>query len=512
MIEIECPKCHTVFEEDESKFASIVQQVRDKEFHKELEAQVATIKAAHASELEAALAKAAGDARDEASAKDEEIASLKAQMEAMAKQQELEVETRLAEARREADVLREQVKQEQSAAESKVREALSKAALESERERAEVERTASERAARIQSLEQELASTKESFAKDRALAVSEVRQQLEGERDRFRHEAELARKDNEQLKQAAEAQRAEAARNLETIISEKDKEIENIKNLRVQQTVKMVGEELEQHCETEFNLMRNAFPNATFEKDNTVEEGTKGDYIFRAYDEDGTEYLSIMFEMKNEEDGSTHKKRNRDHFDKLDRDRTKKNCEYAVLVSTLEKDDKFYNQGIVDVSLQSGHDLMYVIRPQFFIPLLSILSTTAKSSVKYRRKVRQLESESIDISYFNQALGEFKTGFGRDYEHASAKLNDAMDGIDKAIKQLEKIKESFRLTETHLTRANKKAEELTIKRLTKRSPMLAERFEALPEQDSSPVEPDQVEGPDDDASDAPADAPTDACD
>jgi hypothetical protein len=183
-----------------------------------------------------------------------------------------------------------------------------------------------------------------------------------------------------------------------------------------------------------------------------------------------------------------------------------------VLVSTLEKDDKFYNQGIVDVSLQSGHDLMYVIRPQFFIPLLSILSTTAKSSVKYRRKVRQLESESIDISYFNQALGEFKTGFGRDYEHASAKLNDAMDGIDKAIKQLEKIKESFRLTETHLTRANKKAEELTIKRLTKRSPMLAERFEALPEQDSSPVEPDQVEGPDDDASDAPTDAPTDVRD
>ena len=497
MIEIECPKCHTVFEEDESKFASIVQQVRDREFHKELEAQVATVKAAHKSELDAALAKAAGDARDETSRKDEEIASLKAQMEALKKQQELEVETRLAEARREADILREQVKQEHDAAESKVREALSQAALESERKRAEVERTADERAARIKSLEQELVSAKESFEKDRALAVSEVRQQLEGERDRFRHEAELARKDNEALKQSAEAQRRDAALNLEQLIREKDKEIENIKNLRAQQTVKMVGEELEQHCETEFNKMRAAFPNATFGKDNTVEEGTKGDYIFRAFDEDGTEYLSIMFEMKNEEESSTHKKRNQDHFDKLDRDRKKKNCEYAVLVSTLEKDNDFYNQGIVDVSGLSGHDLMFVIRPQFFMPLLSFLSAAAKSSVKYRREVERLKSESVDIGFFNQALGEFKAGFGRDYEHASAKLTDAMDGIDKAIKQLERIKESFRLTETHLTRANKKAEELTIKRLTKSSPMLAERFEALSEQDASPVEPDRIEGPDD---------------
>ena len=327
--------------------------------------------------------------------------------------------------------------------------------------------------------------------------MSEVRQQLEGERDRFRHEAELARKDNEALKQSAEVQRRDAALNLEQLIREKDKEIENIKNLRAQQTVKMVGEELEQHCETEFNKMRAAFPNATFGKDNTVEEGTKGDYIFRAFDEDGTEYLSIMFEMKNEEESSTHKKRNQDHFDKLDRDRKKKNCEYAVLVSTLEKDNDFYNQGIVDVSGMSGHDLMFVIRPQFFMPLLSFLSAAAKSSVKYRREVERLKSESVDIGFFNQALGEFKAGFGRDYEHASAKLTDAMDGIDKAIKQLERIKESFRLTETHLTRANKKAEELTIKRLTKSSPMLAERFEALSEQDASPVEPDRIEGPDD---------------
>lgn len=413
MIEIECPKCHTVFEEDESKFASIVKQVRDREFQRELEAHIKLMEDAKASAVAQAQAELRSQLMEEISQKDLQIARLRQDQELLNQQQD---------------------------------------------------------------------RLKQQYEAQAQLAIREATSSLERERDSFKHKAELAQVDVKRLESSLEETKRESARNVEQAIRMKDEEIERLKNFQSKLTIKMIGESLEQHCEIEFNKWRSAFPYAQFGKDNTVTDHSKGDYVFRDFDEQGVEYLSIMFEMKNEEEHSTNRKRNQDHFDKLDRDRTNKKCEYAVLVSTLERDNDFYNQGIVDVSAMSGHERMYVIRPQFFIPLLTFLQSVAKGSLQYRQTIKRLQEESIDIAFFNQALGEFKEGFGRDYEHAAKKLDGAIEGIDKAIKQLEAIKESFRLTETHLSRANKKAEDLTIKRLTCNSPLLAERFAALPEQ------------------------------
>ena len=431
MFEIECPKCHTVFEEDESKFAHIVRQVRDREFQKELDAQVRLMEEARRLAVAEAEARGRAAAQEGVAGKDRRIAELEARLEGMEQRMDAQ--------------------------------------------RAQLEGQAK-------------------------LAVSQATAALEHERDDFRHRAELADLDRRRLEQSLAEQRREATRQVEQAIQMKNDEIEQIKSFQSKLTIKMAGESLEQHCEIEFNKWRSAFPLARFGKDNTAVEHSKGDYVFRDFDEEGVEYLSVMFEMKNEEDESTNRRRNQDHFDKLDRDRRNKGCEYAVLVSTLERDNEFYNQGIVDVSAISGHERMYVIRPQFFIPLLTFLQSVAKGTLDYRRQVRRLQDESIDIAYFNQALGEFKEGFGKDYEHASKKLAGAIDGIDRAIKQLEAIKESFRLTETHLSRASRKAEDLTIKRLTRHSPLLSERFSELGKEPPAPglgeaVEPDSVEGP-----------------
>jgi hypothetical protein len=496
MIEIECPKCHTVFEEDESKFAGIIKQVRDKEFQRELDVQARHMEEAKAAAVAEAVARAEQAAQAQSAHKDEELAALRAEMEALKERQRIELEASLAKANARVEALEEQVEREKSAAASELERVRAQAQTASEREKREQAERLVEKELKIQQLEQSISTKEALFENEKKLAVNQVRQELEHERDDYRRKAELAEEGSKRLEALLDEQKRESARAVEQTIAMKNEEIERIKSLRSQLTVKMVGETLEQHCEMEFNKWRSAFPLASFGKDNTVTEHSKGDYVFRDFDADGVEYLSVMFEMKNEEEDSTNKRRNSDHFDKLDRDRKNKGCEYAVLVSTLEKENDFYNQGIVDVSAMSGHERMYVIRPQFFIPLLTFLQSVAQGTLEYRQQIERLKSESIDISYFNQALGEFKVGFGRDYEHASSKLSKAMEGIDKAIKQLESIKESFRLTETHLSRANKKAEDLTIKRLTKNSPLLAERFaeEDAPALEGA-VEPDQVEDP-----------------
>lgn len=263
-------------------------------------------------------------------------------------------------------------------------------------------------------------------------------------------------------------------------LRDKEEEVERYKDLKLRQSTKMVGETLEQHCEIQFNKLRaTAFPNAYFEKDNEVKGGTKGDYIFRELDEEGNEILSIMFEMKNqmEDTESSKKHKNEEFFKKLNDDRNKKNCEYAVLVSLLEEDNDFYNEGIADVSYR--YPKMYVIRPQFFIPLISILRNASTKALEYRKELNILKTQNIDITNFESDLNEFKKKFGYNYRLASDKFKNAIDEIDKTIKMLEKIKANLTGSEKNLRLANDKAEDLTIKKLTRGNPTMKEKFEKL---------------------------------
>ena len=255
----------------------------------------------------------------------------------------------------------------------------------------------------------------------------------------------------------------------------KDEAIEYYKDLKTRLSTKMVGETLEQHCETEFNRMRaTGFQNAYFEKDNDAKTGSKGDYIFREFAADGTEFISIMFEMKNEMDTTATKKRNEDFFKELDKDRAEKNCEYAVLVSLLEADNELYNTGIVDVSYR--YPKMYVIRPQFFIPMITVLRNAALNSIQYRSQLAEIKNQNIDISHFEEDLNDFKEKFGRNYRLASEKFAKAIDEIDKTIDHLQKTKDALLSSENNLRLANGKAEDLTVKRLTKNNPTMAEKF------------------------------------
>ena len=260
----------------------------------------------------------------------------------------------------------------------------------------------------------------------------------------------------------------------------KDEEIERYKDFKLRQSTKMVGESLEQHCEIEFNKLRaTGFRNAYFEKDNDARTGSKGDYIYREADEDGTEFISIMFEMKNEMDATATKKKNEDFFKELDKDRREKNCEYAVLVSMLESENELYNTGIVDVSYR--YPKMYVIRPQFFIPIITLLRNAAQNSLEYRKELSVIKTQNIDISNFENDLNEFKDKFSRNYRLASEKFKKAIEEIDKTIDHLQKTKEALMSSENNLRLANNKAEDLSIKRLTRNNPTMAAKFAELDE-------------------------------
>jgi hypothetical protein len=273
----------------------------------------------------------------------------------------------------------------------------------------------------------------------------------------------------------------------ETQIKDRENEIERLRDMKARLSTKMVGETLEQHCETEFNRIRaTAFPAAYFEKDNNARAGSKGDYIFRDLDEAGTESVSIMFEMKNENDETATKKKNEDFLKELDKDRTEKKCEYAVLVSLLEPDSELYNSGIVDVSHR--YPKMYVVRPQFFIPIITLLRNAAQNSLKYKTELALVKSQNIDITHFEEDLDAFKTGFARNYELASKKFKTAIDEIDKTIVHLQKTKEALLGSENNLRLANNKAEDLTVKKLTKRNPTMAAKFDVLKNVDISDSE------------------------
>ncbi len=309
-------------------------------------------------------------------------------------------------------------------------------------------------------------------------AVKDELRAAERARDELAAQIERDRADMERLKQAHQSELAVQLRAKDEAIALRDREIEGIRRMRAELSTKMVGESLERFCETEFNKLRaTGFQRARFGKDNEVVDGSKGDYVYREIDEDGIEVVSIMFEMKNESEDSAHRKRNEDHFKKLDQDRRNKGCEYAVLVSLLERDSEYYNTGIVDVSYQSGYEKMYVIRPQFFIPMITLIRNASMKSLAYRRELARVRQQNIDVSNFEDQLDSMKEKFGRNVDIARRKFQAAIDDIDATIKKLEKIKAELTSSDRNIDLANRKLEDITVKKLTRGNPTMKAKFE-----------------------------------
>ncbi|MCD8199513.1 MAG: DUF2130 domain-containing protein [Coriobacteriaceae bacterium] len=364
-----------------------------------------------------------------------------------------------------------------------------------EQARSAADKHAAELDSQIAQLQAELAAQKqeaqaqaEAFDAQKQLAVNEARAQAEKERDDLAAQIKIQESQGQQQQAALREEMATQLKAKDDIIAYKDEEIAREKEMKARLSTKMVGESLEQHCENEFNKLRaTAFPRAYFEKDNEVAEGTKGDYIFRECDEDGTEIISIMFDMKNESDASTNKHKNEDFLKKLDSDRRKKDCEYAVLVSLLEPDSELYNEGIVDMSYR--YEKMYVIRPQFFIPLISILRNAALTSVEYKTELAQVRAQNIDVTHFEEQMDDFKTRFSKNYDLASRRFQTAIDEIDKTIDHLQKTKDALLGSERNLRLANDKAQDLTIKKLTRKNPTMKAAFEEVEAQKKAETEP-----------------------
>jgi hypothetical protein len=323
-----------------------------------------------------------------------------------------------------------------------------------------------------------LTSKNENAEIEKKLSVTEAVKNIEKERDNLANKLELKESEKKLLETSLSEKFSSDLKAKDDIIRFKDEEIALRKDMKQKLSSKMIGETLEQHCEIEFNKLRaTAFQNSYFEKDNDSSSGSKGDYIYKEIDETGNEIISIMFEMKNEADETVSKKRNEDFFKELNKDRTEKKCEYAVLVSLLEADNELYNSGIFDVSHK--YPKMYVIRPQFFIPIITLLRNAAMTSLKYKSELALVRSQNIDITNFEEKMNQFKDGFARNYDLASRKFKDAIDGIDKTIKELQKTKEALLSSENNLRLANEKTGDLTIKRLTHGNPTMKDKFDAL---------------------------------
>ena len=419
-----------------------------------LQREVDQLRAELKQQADAAALKAADAERQAAegiSARDTQIAELKAQLAAASQAQDLALQ------RADAEAIRRQHE-----AEGALREELSRDMAEKDKRIAELERTVASETA------------------ERELAVARAVAQAERERDEAKAtlEREQAVRDAEkqQLETAHTLELAQVRKSTEELLRYKDDEIERLKDMKVRLSTKMVGESLEQHCESEFNRLRmTAFPHAYFEKDNDASDGSKGDYIFRESDEDGNEVISIMFEMKNENDATATKHKNEDFFKKLDSDRTKKGCEYAVLVSLLEPESELYNTGIVDVSYR--YPKMYVIRPQFFIPMITLLRNAALNTLSYKQELAIVRQQNIDVTHFEEKLAGFQEGFSRNFDLASRKFKTAIDEIDTTIKHLQKVKENLISSENNLRLANDKAQGLTIRKLTWGNPTMKEKFD-----------------------------------
>ena len=420
MNEIICPKCDKAFKVDEAGFAAIQKQVRDQEFSKELNERMETAEREKNTAIQLKESDLKNDFQEQLALKNDEINALK-----------LKSRTELVD--------------EVSKKEERIR------ALQSQLESAEVKK------------ELDLSNAVKDIEKQRDQLINDLRNK-DTERALLENSLHLDFKNKLEHKEEA--------------IKLKDDEIERLKDYKQKLSTKMIGETLEIHCETEFNKLRaTGFQNAHFEKDNDASGGTKGDYIFREADAHGNEVMSIMFEMKNEGDETASKKKNEDFFAKLDKDRKAKGCEYAVLVSLLEADNEFYNTGIVDVSYK--YPKMYVIRPQFFIPIITLLRNAGMKSLQYKADLNKVRNQNLDITNFEEKMDAFKTGFARNYELASRQFGNAIAEIDKSITHLNKIKEALTSSERNLRLANDKADDLTIKKLTQGNQTMKEKFEEL---------------------------------
>ncbi len=469
MHEIICPHCKKAFKVDEAGYADILKQVRDSEFEQQLHERLELAEKEKLKEVELAKSNIKNDMQEAATTKDAEIQELKAKLDAGEITRKLAVTEALSTVEKKRDALANQLEQakQDNQASSKLAEAkLSK----------ELREIATTKDAEIQGLKAKLSANEVA----QKLAVTEAVSTVEKERN----ELKSGLKQAELEKQLAEKLLKDK---YETQIKDRDDAIERLRDMKARLSTKMVGETLEQHCEIEFNRIRaTAFPRAYFEKDNDARTGSKGDYIFRDLDEAGTEIVSIMFEMKNESDHSATKKKNEDFLKELDKDRTEKGCEYAVLVSLLEPDSELYNTGIIDVFHR--YPKMYIIRPQFFLPIITLLRNAAMKSLEYKTELALVKEQNVDITNFENDLDKFKTAFAKNYDLASRKFQTAIDEIDKSIDHLQKTKDALLGTDRNLRLANNKAQDVTIKKLTRRNPTMADKFEELDNQDSSEIE------------------------
>lgn len=536
MNEIKCPHCGKVFQVDERGFADILRQVRTAEFDKEIAQREGMLQEQNAQAVKLAVAKAQQDAQAETAQRDARIAELETRLAAEKREREQaekssqiehanELEAALAKkqaeivqlqadvkklsadhdaqnriakaeherllsdatAQRDAEIaaLRQQISSQESAFKQQLESQVQQYSQKIAADKAESARVAAEESAKLQQTivaqKQQLESQTQQFRAEKELAVSEARAAAERQRDELAAQVKLqeARAAQEQAALREKMTNELAAK--DELIKYKDEEIARVKEMKARLSTKMVGESLERHCETEFNKIRaTAFPHAYFEKDNDVVDGTKGDFVFRETDPaTGEEVVSIMFEMKNENDETRTKHKNEDFFAKLDSDRKKKGCEYAVLCTMLEPENELYNEGIVDVSYR--HEKMYVIRPQFFIPIISILRNAALSALQYKTELAEVRNQNIDITNFENSMEDFKTKFARNYDLASRKFQTAIDEIDKTIDHLQKTKEALLGSERNLRLANDKAQDLTIKKLTRKNPTMKAKFAALKE-------------------------------
>lgn len=527
MNEIICPHCGKAFKVDETGYADILKQVRDKEFDAQLHERLEFAEKEKSNAVELAKANLRTQLKGETQEKESTIQSLKAQLEAGKTERQLAVNNAVTAVEKERDDLLNQLKQAnqetQNATEQAEKDKASavelteqkvssqlrtelqeqmtviqelKAQLDAgktaqqlavkdainnlEKEKNELEnqllqvKVAGENATKLAAIEkqkeiQELNGQLEAKEVSQRLAITEAVSVVEKERDSLKHTVEQA---------ALEKQVAEKAltEQYEVRLKDRDEEIERLKDFKAKLSTKMVGETLEQHCEIEFNRIRaTAFPQAYFEKDNDARSGSKGDYIFKDIDETGTEIVSIMFEMKNESDTTATKKKNEDFFKELDKDRREKGCEYAILVSLLEPENELYNTGIVDVSYR--YEKMYVIRPQFFIPMITLLRDAASNALSYKNELALVKAQNIDVTNFEADLEDFKSKFGRNYELASKQFQTAVAEIDKSITHLQKTRDALLKSENNLRLANDKAQDVTVKKLTRKNPTMQEKFE-----------------------------------
>lgn len=423
MNEIKCPNCGTIFKIDETEYDSIVKQIRDKEFEKEISLR----EQEHTKDKENAIKLAEAHLREEltkqVTEKDLEITNLKNELKTKEEQTQSKLE--------------QEYKDELNKKDLEISELKNKIKLQESKNELEIQKAITEKDKRISDLSSELVVKSKEF----------------------------------ELKQNS------IKDSYESKLKDKDEQIAYYRDFKAKQSTKMIGESLEQHCSIEFNRLRPLFKNAYFDKDNDARTGSKGDFIFRDYDDEGNEIVSIMFEMKNEADTTATKHKNEDFFKELDKDRKEKKCEYAVLVTLLEADNDYYNDGIVDVS--HLYDKMYVIRPQFFIPLITLIRNLANKSLEYKKELEIIKNQNIDITHFEENINAFKEGFGRNYRLASERFAKAIEEIDKTIDHLQKTKEHLLKTDDNLRLANNKAEDLSIKKLAHNNPTVTKLFEDL---------------------------------